>query len=117
MKAGVARTDITPDPPAWMTGYIGRTEPADGVYHPIEAAAVVFDNSQTRVGILAADLVGVDEFLLDPLREAAAKVGIAPERMMVNCSHTHCAPACRVVRGSYRKFDYDSGRNSPAQAT
>jgi len=105
MKVGIAKTDITPDPPAWMSGYIARTEPADGVYHNIEASAVVFDSGQTRVGILAADLVGVDEFLLEPVREAAAELGIAPERMLINCSHTHCGPACRVVRGSYRKYD------------
>lgn len=107
MKAGIATIDITPKLPAWMAGYMARTEPAHGGYSPIAASAVVFDNGRCRVGIVAADLVGVDEFLLEPLRDAAAELGIARERMMINCSHTHCGPAARRARGSYRRFDDD----------
>jgi len=107
MKVGLANATITPDRPIWMTGFAARTAPSEGAYNDLEASVIVLDDGQTRIGILALDLVGVDEFLLDPVREAAARCGIAPECMLVNCSHTHCAPACRVVRGSCRNFDED----------
>ncbi len=105
MKVGIANATITPDGPIWMTGFAARTEPSEGAYNDLEASIVVFDDGNVRAGIMALDLVGVDEFLLDPFRQAAAELGIAPQRMLVNCSHTHCAPACRVARGSIRKFD------------
>ena len=105
MKVGIANAAITPRCPIWMTGFAARTEPADGVYADIEASAVVFESGEKRAAILALDLVGVDEYLLDHTREVAADLGIGPECMLVNCSHTHCAPACRVVRGSNRNFD------------
>jgi len=105
MQVGLARAIITPDHPIWMTGFAARTAPSEGVCSDIEASAIVLDNGDLRVAVLAIDLVGVDEFLLDPIREHARGIGIAPEAMLINCSHTHCAPACRVVRGSCRRFD------------
>jgi len=105
MRVGIANATITPERPIWLTGYASRTEPSDGKYNDLEASAVVFDNGQSRVGILAADLIGLDEFLLDPIRERAAELGIPPECMLVNCSHTHCGPAVRKLRSFLHTFD------------
>ncbi len=107
MKVGLANTVITPERSVWLAGFAARTEPSDGVYNDLEASAVVFESGDVRVGIMAVDLAGVDEFLLEPIREAAADLGIAPERMLINCSHTHCGPACRPIRGFIRMFDDD----------
>ena len=107
MRVGLAGATITPDRPVRMTGYISRTEPSEGAYADLEAAVALFEEGGKRVGIIALDLVGVDEYLLEPIRAKAESVGIPPESMLVNCSHTHCAPACRVVRGSCRVFDYE----------
>ncbi len=105
MQIGLASTSITPDRPIFMTGFAARTEPSEGAYHDLEASVVALDDGERRLCIMALDLVGVDEYLLEPIRRRAAELGVAPEAMLVNCSHTHCAPACRVVRGSCRKFD------------
>ncbi len=105
MQAGIANTTITPQCPIWMTGFAARTAPADGVYADIEASAVVLESDGKRAAIIALDLVGIDEYLLDAFRETAAGLGIPAECTLVNCSHTHCAPSCRVVRGSNRHFD------------
>ena len=107
MKVGIANATVTPEQPIWMTGFTSRTAPSEGKYNDLEASVVVLESGDTRAGIMALDLVGVDEWLLEPIREAAEEVGIAPEAMLVNCSHTHCAPSCRVVRGSNRHFDYE----------
>lgn len=105
MKVGLANATITPESPIWMTGFIARDEPSEGAYNDLEASALVFDNGIERIGVMALDLVGVDEFLLEPIRQTAASLGIPPEAMLVNCSHTHCGPAVRKVRGSIRRFD------------
>jgi hypothetical protein len=105
MKVGIANAAITPECPIWMTGFAARTEPADGIYADIEASVVVFESGEERAAIIALDLVGVDEYLLDAFRKSAAELGIPGECTLVNCSHTHCAPSCRVVRGSNRHFD------------
>ena len=105
MRVGVATVDITPQNSIWLTGFASRTEPSSGAYQPLEATAVVLESGSTRLALLAADLIGVDEFLLEPVRGAAAGIGVPPEHMLVNCSHTHCAPAVRRVRGSCRNFD------------
>lgn len=105
MQAGVANTTITPRCPIWMTGFAARTAPAESVYADIEASAVVFESGGKRAAIIALDLVGVDEYLLDAFRASAAELGIPEDCTLVNCSHTHCAPSCRVVRGSNRHFD------------
>lgn len=105
MKVGLASTTITPTRPIWMAGYAARTEPSAGAYNDLEASAIVFDNGDARVGIMALDLIGIDEFLLEPIRDRAAALGIPSGGMLVNCSHTHCGPACRRVRGSCQEFD------------
>jgi neutral ceramidase len=105
MQVGIATTAITPDRPIWMTGFASRTAPSEGAYNDLEASAIVLDNGAARLGIMALDLVGIDEFLLEPIRERAAELDIPAEHMLVNCSHTHCAPACRRARGSCRNFD------------
>lgn len=105
MKVGLANATITPERPIWMTGFAARKEPSNGAYNDLEASVIVFDNGTARIGIMALDLVGVDEFFLEPIREKAESLGIPPEAMLVNCSHTHCGPAVRKIRGSIRKFD------------
>jgi len=35
MRAGVARKDITPKGPVWMSGYASRNHPSTGVVQPL----------------------------------------------------------------------------------
>jgi len=101
MQVGIASTMITPERPVWLSGFGGREHPSEGKYNDLEAFAVVFDNGETRVGILALDALSLTEYFIDRIREVGAELEIAPERMLINCSHTHCGPSFGVVKGAW----------------
>jgi hypothetical protein len=53
------------------------------------------DNLESRVAIVALDLIGLrGETLVAPIKaQVQAITGIPPERVFLNCSHTHYGPA------------------------
>jgi neutral ceramidase len=101
LKVGVATVDITPAGPAWMAGYSARKAPSTGVFKNLSAACVVFDNGATRAGIMALDVCYIGTQQLAGIRAAAEKLGIPPNQMMVNSSHTHCGPSFSSKNADY----------------
>src|SRR5438270_13890400 len=59
MRAGVARVDITPRGPIWMSGYASRNHPSEGVRQPLWARALAIESAGGRVVIVAIDLVAL----------------------------------------------------------
>jgi neutral ceramidase len=93
LYAGVCETNITPPPGVWMCGYAFRPTGSVGVHDELHARAVVFDNGETTVALLAMDLIGLDFDIVRQVREGIAKqTGIAPEAVMLNATHTHGGP-------------------------
>jgi Neutral/alkaline non-lysosomal ceramidase, N-terminal len=93
-KAGVAKVSITPSQPIWMAGYDARTKPSEGVLQDIDAKALALqDDSGATTVLVTIDLVGVAPSITDGIVERARKLGIARERLLLNASHTHSAPA------------------------
>lgn len=92
LRVGLATVDITPEGPVYMAGYGARTEPSEGTYAPIFASCAVFDNSVTRVAIMALDVCKIGIPQMEQIRAAAEQVGIPPQHVMINASHTHCGP-------------------------
>jgi neutral ceramidase len=92
LRVGFATADITPEGPVAMAGFGFRKKPSEGVGKPITASCVVFDNSVTRVAMVAIDLCYIGKTQLDDLRAAAQKSKIPPQHLMVNFSHTHSGP-------------------------
>ena len=39
-RAGLARVNITPDGPIWLSGYASRNKPSEGVYQELFAKAL-----------------------------------------------------------------------------
>ncbi len=94
-KAGFARVVITPEKPMWMSGYGGRTHPAEGKVHDLFArAAALQDNSGHRSVFVSLDLVGVPKVMAERVTTAVkAKHKLERADLMFCCSHTHCGPA------------------------
>ncbi len=92
LRVGLATVDITPEESVWMAGFAARTEPSDGVFEPIQASCVVFDNGITRVAIVAIDVCKIGQRQMGLIREAAQAVGVPRQHVMINVSHTHCGP-------------------------
>lgn len=94
LKAGVARVDITPAVPIWMSGYAARTHPSDGTLTRLWAKALAFESSPGgRIVVVTADLIGLPRSLSD-------EVALRVERqyhwkrseLLLNASHTHTGP-------------------------
>jgi hypothetical protein len=92
LKVGIATVDITPEGPVFMAGFSGRKKPSEGVYKELTASCVVFDNGETRMGIMAIDVLKIGMEHVEAVREVAQKFDIPPEQMMLNPQHTHCGP-------------------------
>ena len=96
-KAGTAKADITPKKPIWMAGYGGRTEPSDGVLHPLWAKALALQDETGKLGIIiSTDTIGLSASIYNNLKLKLAKeYKLTADQVMFNASHTHTGPVMR----------------------
>ena len=94
-QAGFAKVVITPDEPMWMTGYGGRTKPAEGQVHELYAkAAALRDAAGKTVVFVSTDLIGISAEMSRVVCDAIEKeFGLDRSEIMLTSSHTHCGPA------------------------
>jgi neutral ceramidase len=102
-QAGVARRVITPTTKVELAGlgyYLERYW--ERVRDDINATALVITGSNNKsVVIVAMDLMYNDAAFTASIRQqAAAKTGLAPESICINCSHSHNAPTAGFIRGA-----------------
>jgi hypothetical protein len=96
-RAGVAKTVITPTNALWMSGYVARTNPAQGKLTDLWMKALALeDASGHRAVIVTCDLVAIKQ----PLYKGACKVlkekfNLEPSQFVICASHTHCGPLQR----------------------
>ena len=93
-KAGAAKTVITPEHSMWMSGYGGRTKPAQGNEIDLWAKALVLEDAAGRKAVLVTlDLVGIGRDISAPLcKELEQKYGLPRQAVILSTSHTHCGP-------------------------
>jgi Neutral/alkaline non-lysosomal ceramidase, N-terminal len=107
LLAGAAKRSIVPPHPTPMAGYFDRKDAFTGVKSPIHARALVCDNGETRVAVIALDLLCVSENLVDAAREAIqTRTGIPAGNVLIAATHTHAAPA-GFYKGSLFDSPYD----------
>src|SRR5262249_18255745 len=78
----------------WMSGYGGRTKPAEGKVHDLWAKALVLqDAAGKRCVLVTMDLVGIDRTLSDEVcADIKKRHGFERGEIMLSVSHTHCGP-------------------------
>ena len=102
LKAGIAKTDITPTESLYMGGYGLRVGPSDGVYGKIYIRAVVFDDGTNKVAFIEGDVIGFGNY--DEIRQQVSNAtGIPFEYVILGCVHNHSAP---TPRGSNADSDW-----------
>lgn len=94
-KVGFGEAEITPPIGVWLTGFAARIKPCDDIHDPLLARGMVFENGKgERAAILALDLISLTEEQVSAIRKLVRDwTGIQPQNLLINCSHTHSAPA------------------------
>src|SRR5262245_19641222 len=101
LPVGAAKVDITPTEPVRLSGYLhaGREAGSMGVKQKIWAKALAIGSDEQGAAVLVAvDNLGVPQAITS---EVAARLhrraGLAPDRLTIGSSHTHCAPCLTDV--------------------
>ena len=81
----------------WMAGFQNRRAAA-GVHDQLEAVAVVFDDGELRVGIVAADVVGLSRTFVESVR-AAHQQRLGLDYLLVHSTHNHNGPDTQGIWG------------------
>ncbi len=93
LRAGAARSIITPPVGMTMAGYAAREGAAVDKDGELSATALVLEDERTRIAVIAFDLVFIQEPLVSTLREKIGKsLGVQRSHVLLNFSHTHCGP-------------------------
>ena len=114
-EAGVARVNITPPTPFWMSGYAARTHPSEGVMQQLWAKALALQDPRGhRVVLVTTDLIGIPRDLSDEVfARAREQYKLDRSELVLSCSHTHCGPA--VGRNLSVLFDFNAGDEEKVQ--
>jgi hypothetical protein len=84
----------------YMAGF-QSPRPAAGVHDELEAVAAVFDDGTTRVGIVAADVVGLSHSFALKVRGVYAKE-LGLDYVLVHATHNHQGPDTQGIWGRSR---------------
>ena len=93
LRAGFARSDITPKDPVMLAGYASRKELSRAVHDPLYARAVAFEENPHRLVLVSIDNCGFYNATAEPLRRAIlAATKLQPSELFLCATHTHSAP-------------------------
>ena len=99
--AGIARTELTPFWGVELTGwgyYIERRWRS--VHDPLFATALAVSDESRSAIVVALDLMVIDRAFTQRTRELIAReIPVAPEAILLTCSHSHNAPAAGGLLG------------------
>ena len=101
LRAGIQRVCVTPFYGVELTGwgyYIERKWTS--IRDHLNATAVVLDDGDRQVVVIALDLMVIDEQFAERTRLCIQNaVGISPTNVLLTCSHSHNAPAAGGLLG------------------
>ena len=108
LRAAAAAVDITPKLfPLNMPGGFSANK-AESAHDPMHARALVLDDGKTTLALVVVDNLGAGPDVLDEAKAiAAAKTGMAVEKMLISSTHTHSGPPLNTrsePAAAYRKL-------------
>ena len=96
LQAGAARIVITPPVGVPLSGYFaaeGRKETARDVHDDLYARALVLNDGKRTIAIVTTDLIGLGDEEVAMARAIVQRAtAIAPEHLIIACTHTHSGP-------------------------
>ena len=94
LHAGAAQIDITPRTDIHLAGAVGQFRPAQYIYDPLYARALVLENGGQKICFVSLDLTIITEEWTAKIRRAVAEeCGLVPDAVMVHVTQTHSAPS------------------------
>ncbi len=98
IRAGVARTVITPEGEVPLAGYY-HERIGSRVRDDLHCRALVLEDGDCRICLATLDLVNVLREWADPARESIVeRTGIPADRILISATHTHTGPPVRGGR-------------------
>ena len=92
LKIGFSVASITPEPGLRMSGMLNPPK-AEGARWPLCARTVVFDDGVQKAAVVSVDILVLMPSTVAEFRQAVASAtGLAPQDVMISCTHTHRAP-------------------------
>ncbi len=89
LRAGFARTDITPPVGAEVPGGFEKSF-SKGVHDPLWVEAACFERAGEKLAVVGVDLIMIPAEVVSAARaQAEARCGMPAENIMVAASHTH----------------------------
>ena len=112
LQAGAASAVVNPDTGVFLGGY-DYNRRSTGVHDDLRAHAVVFYDGTSAVALASVDCFSFQYDTVNEIRAAASKavtkIPLPPERIIVQATHTHCAPD---TVGIYGESEAQCGRDA-----
>jgi hypothetical protein len=113
LRVGAASVDITPPAGTPMAGYY-HARAAEGVHDNLFARALVLQVGETKVAIVALDLISTTSDLVEDARKAVEQTtGVPGPHVLISASHAHTGP---VLAGRSRRENDLGGANELARS-
>lgn len=109
LRAGFAKTDITPDMPVELYGYASRTKLSEGIHDPLSARAVVFENSGKKFVLVSSDLGAYGTAVFSVFRESIMdKFNLNESELFLSTIHSHSSPRLTLDtrNGDHNNIEY-----------
>ncbi len=111
ISAGAASATVNPPDGVFLGGY-DLNRRSTGIHDDLFAKAVVFYDGKSAVALVAIDNFSLQYDAANEMRAAASKavtkIPLPPEHVIIQVTHTHCAPD---TVGIYGEDEVHSGRN------
>ncbi len=93
-RVGVARVNITPELPIWLSGYAARNKPAADKLDDLWAKALVLEDAGgERAVLVTMDIIGIDrELSLEICRRIEERFKLPRAAIALSTTHTHSGP-------------------------
>ncbi len=111
LRVGWAAADLTPEEPVVLTGF-SRARVSEGVLDPITATVLAIESVRAgdpagMVIMVSCDLISISDELRDRVRAKVKQFlpEIDANNVVLNATHTHCAPETRTMPDLAEKLD------------
>lgn len=88
-----ADISTTPEEHVILAGFAARNGLSDGIHLPLKTNCLVINDKGDKICIISNDLMEISPVLSSEIRDSiSARSGLAKERILMHCIHTHSAP-------------------------